>query len=78
MIAFAALPTASTLSPTSNQSDDPARAAFEASQRYGKLLENDKYTWGFNAATGEYQDLVGVGVIDPAKVGRMGSGHPSN
>src|SRR6188768_146662 len=23
----------------------------------GKLLENNKYSWGFNAATGEYQDL---------------------
>jgi chaperonin GroEL len=36
----------------------------------GKLLEKDNYTWGFNAATGEYQDLVGAGVIDPAKVVR--------
>ena len=36
----------------------------------GKLLENGKYNWGFNAATGEYQDLVGAGVIDPAKVVR--------
>jgi chaperonin GroEL len=36
----------------------------------GKLLENTKYNWGFNAATGEYQDLVGAGVIDPAKVVR--------
>jgi chaperonin GroEL len=36
----------------------------------GKLLENDKYAWGFNAATGEYQDLVAAGVIDPAKVVR--------
>jgi len=36
----------------------------------GKLLESDKYAWGFNAATGEYQDLVGAGVIDPAKVVR--------
>jgi len=36
----------------------------------GKLLENEKYNWGFNAATGEYQDLVGAGVIDPAKVVR--------
>ena len=26
--------------------------------------------FGFNAATGEYQDLVGAGVIDPAKVVR--------
>jgi chaperonin GroEL len=36
----------------------------------GKLLENNTYNWGFNAATGEYQDLVGAGVIDPAKVVR--------
>jgi chaperonin GroEL len=36
----------------------------------GKLLENGKYSWGFNAATGEYEDLVGAGVIDPAKVVR--------
>ena len=36
----------------------------------GKLIENSTYTWGFNAATGEYQDLVGAGVIDPAKVVR--------
>ena len=36
----------------------------------GKLLESDDYNWGFNAATGEYQDLVKAGVIDPAKVVR--------
>jgi len=36
----------------------------------GKLLENSKYHWGFNAATGEYTDLVSAGVIDPAKVVR--------
>ncbi len=36
----------------------------------GKLLEQETYTWGFNAATGEYQDLVQAGVIDPAKVVR--------
>src|SRR5579871_18024 len=36
----------------------------------GKLLENLTYNWGFNAATGEYQDLVKAGVIDPAKVVR--------
>ncbi|MFB6452711.1 chaperonin GroEL [Bradyrhizobium tunisiense] len=36
----------------------------------GKLLENQTYTWGFNAATGEYQDMVQAGVIDPAKVVR--------
>ncbi|WP_061029491.1 chaperonin GroEL [Bradyrhizobium sp. CCH5-F6] len=36
----------------------------------GKLLENATYSWGFNAATGEYQDMVQAGVIDPAKVVR--------
>jgi len=36
----------------------------------GKLLESEDYSWGFNAATGEYQDLVQAGVIDPAKVVR--------
>ncbi|WP_447763792.1 chaperonin GroEL [Sphingopyxis panaciterrae] len=36
----------------------------------GKLLESEDYGWGFNAATGEYQDLVQAGVIDPAKVVR--------
>jgi chaperonin GroEL len=36
----------------------------------GKLLEGDDYNYGFNAATGEYGDLVKSGVIDPAKVVR--------
>ncbi|WLA84091.1 chaperonin GroEL [Bradyrhizobium elkanii] len=36
----------------------------------GKLLENPSYNWGFNAASGEYQDLARAGVIDPAKVVR--------
>ncbi|MVT64642.1 hypothetical protein GPL21_05880 [Bradyrhizobium pachyrhizi] len=35
-----------------------------------RLLENENYNWGFNAATGEYQDPVKAGVIDPAKVVR--------
>jgi chaperonin GroEL len=36
----------------------------------GKLLESDDYNWGFNAASGDYEDLVKSGVIDPAKVVR--------
>jgi chaperonin GroEL len=36
----------------------------------GKLLEQPSYNWGFNAAIGEYTDLVSTGVIDPAKVVR--------
>ena len=36
----------------------------------GKILESSKYTFGFNAQTAEYGDLVAEGVIDPAKVVR--------
>jgi chaperonin GroEL len=36
----------------------------------GKLLEKDDYSWGYNAATGVYEDLVKAGVIDPVKVVR--------
>jgi chaperonin GroEL len=36
----------------------------------GKLLERNEYSWGYNAQSGEYQDLVKAGVIDPAKVVR--------
>ncbi|MXW42799.1 MAG: chaperonin GroEL [Acidimicrobiia bacterium] len=35
-------------------------------------IEGTKGTVGFNAATGEIEDLVAVGVIDPAKVTRAG------
>ena len=47
-----------------------ANAGEDASYVVGKLLEKSDYSWGFNAATGEYQDLVKAGVIDPAKVVR--------
>ncbi|WP_332694755.1 chaperonin GroEL [Bosea sp. (in: a-proteobacteria)] len=36
----------------------------------GKLIEKDDYNWGYNSATGVYQDLMANGVIDPAKVVR--------
>jgi chaperonin GroEL len=36
----------------------------------GKLLENNDYRWGYNAAKGNYEDLVAAGVIDPTKVVR--------
>jgi chaperonin GroEL len=36
----------------------------------GKILENGKYAFGYNAQTGEYGDLVTEGVIDPTKVVR--------
>jgi len=36
----------------------------------GKILESKDYSFGYNAQTGEYGDLVKQGVIDPAKVVR--------
>jgi chaperonin GroEL len=36
----------------------------------GKVLEKADYTFGYNAQTGEYVDMVAAGVIDPAKVVR--------
>ena len=36
----------------------------------GKLIENSAYAFGYNAQTGEYGDLVKLGIIDPTKVVR--------
>jgi chaperonin GroEL len=36
----------------------------------GRILDKDDYSYGYNAATGEYGNLVKQGVIDPAKVVR--------
>jgi chaperonin GroEL len=36
----------------------------------GKVLESHDYNWGYNAQTGEYEDLVAAGVVDPTKVVR--------
>ncbi|QCE33684.1 chaperonin GroEL [Acetobacteraceae bacterium] len=35
-----------------------------------KVLENDSYSFGFDAQNGEYKDLVAEGIIDPTKVVR--------
>ena len=45
-------------------------AGAEGSVVVGKILENASKTFGYNAATGEYGDLVALGVIDPVKVVR--------
>jgi len=45
-------------------------AGVEGSIVVGKVLENSSPTFGFNAQTEEYVDLVKAGVIDPAKVVR--------
>ncbi|MEJ2815920.1 MULTISPECIES: chaperonin GroEL [unclassified Caulobacter] len=45
-------------------------AGVEGSIVVGKILEKDDATFGFNAQTEQYVDLVADGVIDPAKVVR--------
>jgi chaperonin GroEL len=45
-------------------------AGVEGSIVVGKVLENSAATFGFNAQTEQYVDLVQAGVIDPAKVVR--------
>ena len=44
-------------------------AGHEAGVVAARVASEDKYT-GFNAATGEYEDLMASGIIDPAKVTR--------
>lgn len=46
-------------------------AGGEASIIVGKLLEQNSTTYGYNAQTGEFCDLVKDGIIDPAKVVRV-------
>jgi chaperonin GroEL len=45
-------------------------AGADGSVVVGKILEHNKYSYGYNAQTGEYGDLVSEGVIDPTKVVR--------
>jgi chaperonin GroEL (HSP60 family) len=33
-----------------------------------KVLSNDNSSFGYNAATGVYEDLMAAGIIDPTKV----------
>jgi len=45
-------------------------AGVEGSIVVGKVTENDSATFGFNAQTEQYVDLIAAGIIDPAKVVR--------
>lgn len=55
--------------------EEPARqiavnAGFEGAVVVDKVLSNASPSWGFNALTEEYEDLIEAGVIDPTKVVR--------
>ncbi len=45
-------------------------AGWEGAIIIEKIRNNDNPNFGFNAASGEYEDLVAAGVIDPTKVTR--------
>jgi len=47
-----------------------SNAGDEASIVVGKILENGSETYGYNTATGEYGDLIALGIVDPVKVVR--------
>ncbi len=45
-------------------------AGFDGAVVAGKVRESEDKTFGFNAQTGEYGDMISDGIIDPAKVVR--------
>lgn len=45
-------------------------AGLEGAVIVGKILENSSESYGMNAATGEYVDMIEAGIIDPTKVVR--------
>jgi chaperonin GroEL len=47
-----------------------SNAGEDGSVIVGKIVENPKYAWGYDAQTGSYIDLVIEGIIDPTKVVR--------
>jgi chaperonin GroEL len=53
-------------------------AGVEGSIVVGKLLENKSETFGFDAQTEEYKDLVAAGIIDPTKVIRTALQHAAS
>jgi chaperonin GroEL len=55
--------------------EEPARqiainAGFEGSVVVNEILSNKAKNYGFNAATGDYGDMMKLGIVDPAKVTR--------
>jgi chaperonin GroEL len=46
-------------------------AGFESAVIIGRIRESKDESFGFNAETGEFGDMIKAGVIDPAKVTRL-------
>jgi chaperonin GroEL len=45
-------------------------AGVEGAVIVGKVMEMEDPSMGYNAATGDFTDMVKSGIIDPLKVGR--------
>ena len=48
-----------------------SNAGLEASVIINKIKEDNRQSWGFNAYTEQFEDLLESGVIDPTKVSRV-------
>lgn len=46
-------------------------AGYDGAVVVGRVLDSKDYDFGFDAATGEYRNLVQAGIVDPAKVTRL-------
>jgi chaperonin GroEL len=56
--------------------EEPSRqialnAGHEGAVVIGKIRDSKDENFGFNAETGEYGDMIKMGIIDPAKVTRL-------
>jgi len=47
-----------------------SNAGQDGSIIFGKIVDNSNFSWGYDAQSGKYGDLVGSGIIDPTKVVR--------
>ena len=47
-----------------------ANSGVEGAVVYEKVSENESVNYGYNAATEEYADMIGAGIVDPTKVCR--------
>src|SRR5690606_2404698 len=47
-----------------------ANSGDEGSVVVGKVLDNSSETYGYNAQTSEYGDMIQMGIVDPVKVVR--------
>lgn len=55
-----------------------SNAGNEPSVVVNAILSNDSFSYGYNAATGEYGDMLEMGILDPAKVTRSALEHAAS